>query len=64
MNLHEFQGKAILRQFGVSVPLGIVAESQEAAVQAAREIQEKTGTTAWAIKAQIHAGRSGVKVEE
>ena len=59
MNLHEFQGKAILRQFGVSIPMGIVAETQEAAVIAAKEIQEKTGTTAWAIKAQIHAGGRG-----
>lgn len=59
MNLHEFQGKTILRQFGVTVPMGIVAESQEAAVEAAKEIQTKTGTTAWAIKAQIHAGGRG-----
>jgi succinyl-CoA synthetase beta subunit len=66
MNLHEFQGKTILRQFGVTVPMGIVAESQEAAVEAAKEIQTKTGTTAWAVKAQIHAGgrgkRGGVKI--
>ncbi len=59
MNLHEFQGKAILRQFGVSVPMGMVADTPEAAVQAAKEIQEKTGTTAWAVKAQIHAGGRG-----
>jgi succinyl-CoA synthetase beta subunit len=59
MNLHEFQGKSILQQFGVAVPMGIVAETQEAAVKAAKEIQEKTGASSWAVKAQIHAGGRG-----
>ena len=59
MNLHEFQGKAILQEFGVSVPFGIVAASPELAVDAAKEIQKKTGSDKWAVKAQIHAGGRG-----
>lgn len=59
MNLHEFQGKAILKEFGVSVPYGIVAASPELAVDAAKEIQKKTGSDKWAVKAQIHAGGRG-----
>jgi succinyl-CoA synthetase beta subunit len=59
MNLHEFQGKAILQEYGVSVPFGIVASSPELAVEAAKEIQKKTGSDKWAVKAQIHAGGRG-----
>ncbi len=59
MNLHEYQGKAILKQFGVAVPHGQVAENPSTAVQAARQIQDKTGVKAWAVKAQIHAGGRG-----
>lgn len=59
MNLHEFQGKQILSSYGVSVPMGIVAESPAKAVEAAKEIQKKTGSDRWAVKAQIHAGGRG-----
>lgn len=59
MNLHEFQGKLILSRYGVSVPVGIVAESPAKAVEAAKEIQAKTGSDRWAVKAQIHAGGRG-----
>lgn len=59
MNLHEYQGKSILSGFGVAVPLGIVADNPEDAVKAAMEIQEKTGSDKWAVKAQIHAGGRG-----
>ena len=59
MNLHEFQGKSILQEYGVSVPYGIVATSPELAVDAAKEIQKKTGSDKWAVKAQIHAGGRG-----
>jgi len=59
MNLHEFQGKLILSRYGVSVPMGIVAESPAKAVEAAKEIQAKTGSDRWAVKAQIHAGGRG-----
>jgi succinyl-CoA synthetase beta subunit len=59
MNIHEYQAKSILKQFGVPVPEGIVAVSPEEAVKAARQIQETTGTNTWAVKAQIHAGGRG-----
>lgn len=59
MNLHEYQGKQILSGYGVSVPVGIVAESPAKAVEAAKEIQKLTGTDRWAVKAQIHAGGRG-----
>lgn len=59
MNLHEYQGKAILREYGVAVPMGIVIADVEEAINAAREIQAKTGVESWAVKAQIHAGGRG-----
>jgi len=59
MNIHEYQGKQILRKFGVAVPEGIVVETPKDAVEAAKKIQEKTGVTSWAVKAQIHAGGRG-----
>ncbi len=59
MNLHEFQAKEILSGFGVPIAEGIMAESVEEAVAAARKLQEKTGTKLWVIKAQIHAGGRG-----
>ena len=59
MDLHEYQGKIILRKFGVAVPEGIVAETPAEAVEAAKKLQETTGTQSWAIKAQVHAGGRG-----
>ena len=59
MNIHEYQAKSILKQFGVAVPEGIVAENVEDAVEAAKKIREKTGVETWAVKAQIHAGGRG-----
>jgi len=59
MNLHEYQAKQILRQYCVSVPEGIVADSANAAVDAAKKVKEKTGMNIWAVKAQIHAGGRG-----
>ena len=59
MNLHEYQGKSILKQFGVATPEGGVAFSPEEAVEIAKQIKEKTGIDTWAIKAQIHAGGRG-----
>jgi succinyl-CoA synthetase beta subunit len=59
MNIHEYQGKAILSQFGVAVPAGIVVEQAGEAEKAALTLQEKTGATSWVIKAQIHAGGRG-----
>jgi len=59
MNIHEYQGKQILKQFGVSVPSGSVATTSEEAIEAARKIQAETGAGTWAVKAQIHAGGRG-----
>jgi len=59
MNLHEYQGKSILKKFGVSVPEGGVAINSDQAIEIAKSIKEKTGTDSWAVKAQIHAGGRG-----
>lgn len=59
MNLHEYQGKSILKGFGVTVPEGIVIDKADRARDAALEIKSKTGAGAWAVKAQIHAGGRG-----
>jgi succinyl-CoA synthetase beta subunit len=59
MNIHEYQGKQILKQFGVVVPSGAVATTPDEAEKAARKIQTETGATTWAVKAQIHAGGRG-----
>ncbi|HVA98880.1 MAG TPA: ADP-forming succinate--CoA ligase subunit beta [Bacteroidia bacterium] len=59
MNLHEYQGKEILKSFGVRIQEGIVAETPEKAVEAAKELQKQTGTGWWVVKAQIHAGGRG-----
>ena len=55
MNIHEYQGKEILKKYGVSVPNGKVAFTVEEAVEAAREL----GTDICVVKAQIHAGGRG-----
>jgi len=59
MNLHEYQGKSILKQYGVAVPEGIVTETPGQAVEAAKSLQELTSTRLWVVKAQIHAGGRG-----
>jgi succinyl-CoA synthetase beta subunit len=59
MNIHEYQGKAILKSFGVAIQEGIVADTPEQAVEAAKELQKQTGTGWWVVKAQIHAGGRG-----
>jgi len=59
MNLHEYQGKSILKRFGVSVPEGGLANSPQEAVEIAKQLQEKTNTDTWAVKAQVHAGGRG-----
>jgi succinyl-CoA synthetase beta subunit len=55
MKIHEYQGKQILKKFGVSVPRGIHCISVDAAVKAA----EALGGNVWVVKAQIHAGGRG-----
>jgi len=59
MNIHEYQGKQILKQFGVAVPAGEVAHTPEVAYEAAQRIKAETGADTWAVKAQIHAGGRG-----
>ncbi len=59
MNLHEYQGKALLKKFGVTVPEGILIANPEEAENAASTLQMLTGTDRWAVKAQIHAGGRG-----
>ncbi len=59
MNLHEYQAKQILASFGVPVPAGIMAETVEQALEAARKIQDQTGSGFCVVKAQIHAGGRG-----
>ncbi|MBA4544070.1 MULTISPECIES: ADP-forming succinate--CoA ligase subunit beta [Thermoactinomyces] len=55
MNVHEYQGKQILKKYGVVVPNGHVAFSPDEAVKAA----ESLGGDLWVVKAQIHAGGRG-----
>jgi succinyl-CoA synthetase beta subunit len=55
MNVHEYQGKAILREYGVTVPNGKVTFSVNEAVEAAKEL----GSAVCVVKAQIHAGGRG-----
>ena len=59
MNIHEYQGKEILKTFGVGIQEGIVADTADAAVAAAKKLSEQTGTQWWVVKAQIHAGGRG-----
>lgn len=59
MNLHEYQGKSILKKYGVPVPAGIVVSNVKEAVEAAKQIAKETGSGKWAVKAQIHAGGRG-----
>ena len=55
MKIHEYQGKELLRKFGVVVPRGVFCQSAEEAVKAA----ESLGGRVWVVKAQIHAGGRG-----
>ncbi|WP_046228047.1 ADP-forming succinate--CoA ligase subunit beta [Paenibacillus dauci] len=55
MNIHEYQGKQLLKQYGVAVPEGKVAFTVEEAVEAAQSL----GSTVCVVKAQIHAGGRG-----
>jgi len=55
MKIHEYQGKQILREFGVPTPRGVACFSVDEAVEAARSL----GGQVWVVKAQIHAGGRG-----
>lgn len=59
MNIHEYQGKEILKSFGVAVQEGIVADTVEQAVEAAKKMKTDYNSDWVVIKAQIHAGGRG-----
>jgi len=59
MNIHEFQGKSILRAYDIDIQEGFIAENQEQAVMIAEELQKKFGSNFFVVKAQIHAGGRG-----
>ena len=59
MNLHEYQGKEILSTFGVKIQKGIVVNTPQEAVAAAKKLTEETGTGWHVLKAQVHAGGRG-----
>ncbi|MDN3670982.1 ADP-forming succinate--CoA ligase subunit beta [Echinicola jeungdonensis] len=65
MNIHEYQAKEVLKGYGVRIQEGIVADTPEAAHDAAKLLNAETGTSWYVIKAQIHAGGRGKgKVQE
>lgn len=59
MNIHEYQGKQILKSFGVAIQEGIVADTVEQAVEAAKKLKTDYNSDWVVIKAQIHAGGRG-----
>lgn len=59
MNIHEFQGKSILKSFGVAIQEGKVVRNAADAETVAREVSSETGTEWFVVKAQIHAGGRG-----
>ncbi len=59
MNLHEYQGKQLLKRYNVPTPEGIVIEDIAQVEEAVKILVKQTGTEKWVIKAQIHAGGRG-----
>lgn len=59
MNLHEYQGKELLRKYKVPVAEGILVTDPADAEAAAGELKKRTGIGIWAVKAQVHAGGRG-----
>ena len=59
MNLHEYQGKDLLKSYGVNVQEGFVAETVEEAVEAFKKVTESSKKDIAVVKAQIHAGGRG-----
>ncbi len=55
MNLHEYQAKALLKNYGVTVPPGVVVRR----LGDLREVYARLPDNAWAVKAQVHAGGRG-----
>ncbi len=59
MNLHEYQGKELLKSYGVKIQEGILAHTPEEAEAAARQLKEQYNSDWCVVKAQIHAGGRG-----
>jgi len=59
MNVHEFQGKSLLKAYNVDIQEGFVAETPEQAVTVAKQLKEIFGSDLFVVKAQIHAGGRG-----
>lgn len=59
MNLHEYQGKAILEKYGVPIQKGFVADTPAEAVEGAKRLFANSGLGVWVVKAQVHAGGRG-----
>jgi len=59
MNVHEFQGKSLLKTYNVDIQEGFVAETPDQAVIAAEKLKENFGSDYFVVKAQIHAGGRG-----
>jgi len=59
MNVHEFQGKSLLKANNVDIQEGFVAETPEQAIMVAEQLREKFGSEFFVVKAQIHAGGRG-----
>ena len=59
MKIHEYQGKELLKRYGVPVPFGLPAMSVEEAIAAVPRVQKEAGTEVVVVKAQIHAGGRG-----
>jgi len=58
MNLHEYQGKALFREYGLPVSNGVACDTTEEVLAAAKQI----GGDMWVVKAQVHAGGRGKRV--
>jgi succinyl-CoA synthetase beta subunit len=59
MNLHEYQAKELMKKYGAKIQEGIMVETADDAVAAAKKLTEETGTGWYVIKAQVHAGGRG-----
>jgi succinyl-CoA synthetase beta subunit len=59
MNIHEFQGKSLLKAYNVDIQEGFVAETPDQAVTVAEQLHKNSGTETFVVKAQIHAGGRG-----
>lgn len=59
MNVHEFQGKSLLKIYNVDIQEGFVAETPDQALMVANQLKEKFGSEFFVVKAQIHAGGRG-----